>query len=131
MSIDIKECKNAVYVTEDRKVIDVEINHPAYGWIPYTLNPDDTDQTINNDDLLKLIGRKIAPFVEAVKEVTSEQVVAERDRLLVESDWVVTRASETGNPVPEKWKMYRQALRDVTGQADFPQDVMWPEKPTT
>jgi hypothetical protein len=28
--------------------------------------------------------------------------------------WVVTKSAETGQAVPDAWKTYRQALRDVT-----------------
>lgn len=52
-----------------------------------------------------------------------------RSRLLAESDWVVTRASEGGTPVPTPWVSYRQALRDVTLQAD-PFNIVWPVVPT-
>lgn len=52
-----------------------------------------------------------------------------RDALLAETDWVVTKALETGNPVPQVWIDYRQALRDITAQPDFPNNIVWPEKP--
>ena len=42
--------RNAKYVTET--VIDCEIEHEDYGWIPYSLDPADEDMTVNNDDLL-------------------------------------------------------------------------------
>lgn len=53
---------------------------------------------------------------------------AERDRRLIESDWVATKAFEVGGPVPDTWKAYRQALRDITLQAD-PFAVVWPARP--
>jgi len=52
-----------------------------------------------------------------------------RDDLLSESDWVVTKASETGVAVSNEWKTYRQALRDVPTQAD-PDNITWPTKPS-
>ena len=52
----------------------------------------------------------------------------ERDRLLSQTDWMVTKAVETGSPMPEGWATYRQALRDVTSQWD-PWSIAWPEKP--
>ncbi len=49
----------------------------------------------------------------------------ERDRLLSETDWMalsdVTMSTEM--------QSYRQALRDITGQAGFPYSVTWPTKP--
>jgi hypothetical protein len=52
-----------------------------------------------------------------------------RDKLLAESDWVVTKSLELGEAVPEDWLTYRQALRDITSQEGFPLDVTWPTKP--
>jgi hypothetical protein len=54
---------------------------------------------------------------------------AERDRLLLQSDWVVTRAIERAEAVPPAWLPYRQALRDITAQPGFPQAVVWPQQP--
>lgn len=53
----------------------------------------------------------------------------ERDRLLSATDWVVVKANERGNPVPQAWADYRQAMRDVPDQAGFPYSVEWPTKP--
>ena len=52
-----------------------------------------------------------------------------RDKLLADSDWVVTKASEAGEPVATAWATYRQALRDIPQQEGFPENVVWPEKP--
>jgi hypothetical protein len=51
-----------------------------------------------------------------------------RDRLLSESDWVVTKAVELGLPVGSDWSEYRQGLRDITAQSD-PFLIQWPVKP--
>lgn len=57
------------------------------------------------------------------------QARTERDRRLSACDWVVSRAAEAGSPVPEPWRAYRQALRDVTQQTTFPTAITWPEPP--
>jgi hypothetical protein len=58
---------------------------------------------------------------------------AERDHRLAETDWVVARAYERGEPVPEAWAAYRQALRDLPAQLTDEQvlagDIPWPEPP--
>ena len=51
-----------------------------------------------------------------------------RQKLLTESDWRVTKAAESGQPVPPEWVVYRQALRDITSQAD-PLALDWPVAP--
>jgi hypothetical protein len=51
---------------------------------------------------------------------------AERNKLLVESDW--TQLPDA--PVDAAaWATYRQALRDITTQAN-PFTIVWPESPT-
>jgi hypothetical protein len=55
-------------------------------------------------------------------------VRSQRDRLLTESDWRVTKAVEMGEPMPPGWAAYRQALRDVTSQPD-PAAIVWPTEP--
>ena len=63
----------------------------------------------------------------------------ERDKRLTESDWVVTKATETGGTVSDDWKTYRQALRDLPASATPKLDsfyeldltsVTWPTKPS-
>ena len=64
-----------------------------------------------------------------------------RDILLKETDWVVTKASETGVAESDAWKIYRQALRDLpstqTPVMENPvvsmvgiTSVTWPTKPS-
>lgn len=71
--------------------------------------------------------------VVAVPEPTAEQkaslIRAKRDALLAETDLIIIRCAEAGEPVPEEWKAYRQALRDVPEQPGFPEAVNWPEQP--
>lgn len=55
-------------------------------------------------------------------------VRAHRDYLLQDSDWIVSRSYERGDPVPADWATYRQSLRDVTLQDGFPYSVIWPTK---
>ena len=56
-------------------------------------------------------------------------VKSQRDQLLQQSDWRVIKAADTGTPLSQEWKDYRQALRDITTQAD-PFNIIWPTPPT-
>jgi hypothetical protein len=50
----------------------------------------------------------------------------ERNQYLVDSDW--TQLSDA--PVDsDAWATYRQVLRDITKQSNFPWDIIWPEIP--
>ena len=101
--------------------IDCELEHPQYGWIPYTLAPDEA-----------------VPEGEAIASadpVSDEQVAfaanTQRIAMLTESDWVTIRAMERGEPVPAEWAAYRQSLRDLSQHPNWPhlQPEDWPVAP--
>lgn len=54
-----------------------------------------------------------------------------RDRILADSDWVVTKAVESGEAVSADWATYRQALRDLPESDAWPllEDSDWPSAP--
>ena len=54
----------------------------------------------------------------------------DRDLKLSETDWVVTKASETGVAESDAWKIYRQALRDLPSNTDDPFNPTWPTEPS-
>ena len=66
---------------------------------------------------------------EAKAAKNAEQAKSVRDQRntkLAESDW--TQVADA--PVDkEAWATYRQALRDVSAQADFPWTIEWPTQP--
>jgi len=53
-----------------------------------------------------------------------------RNNLLSDTDWVVVKHNELGTPIPQEWLDYRQALRDITEQSGFPDNVEWPTAPS-
>jgi len=94
ITIPITEYRNAKVIEADGSRIDVEINHPEAGWIPYTLDITDTDMTIDNDALLELIGDDKEPFVgqteEQIREELEANVRIQRNFLLAEMDQVIS-----------------------------------------
>ena len=82
---------------------------------------------LTSDEIKDLETRKAAAPSET--DIKWLQVRTERNSLLLETDWVVTKASETGVAVSNEWKTYRQALRDVPTQSD-PNNITWPTKPS-
>lgn len=53
-------------------------------------------------------------------------VRSQRDNLLSKTDW---RAS-SDLTMSDEWRTYRQALRDITSQEGFPNDITWPTEPS-
>ena len=87
-------------------------------WVPPVAKPDDDAEW--DEDSQEWIPGNV---------VLARNARAERDRLLTESDWVTIRATDTGDPVPTEWLDYRQALRDITEQTGFPEEIEWPQEP--
>jgi hypothetical protein len=75
------------------------------------------------------VRNKTSEEQEAYKKQEEEKVRQKRDTLLSESDWVVAKSYEFGEPVPQIWQDYRQFLRDVPQHSGFPYNIQWPEKP--
>ena len=117
--------------------MEVEINHPVHGWIPYGLNPTDTDKTVDNAAVMALIGTAFAAYVPPTQEeldaALAAEVRADRDERLTEVDAVAGNAlrwAALDADTQAAWATYRQALLDVPQQAGFPNDITWPTEPT-
>ena len=83
------------------------------------------------------------PFVpEDLRDLTDEQVIElarqadleelrqNRNRRLEETDW--TQNPDVPEATRERWREYRQALRDITKQTpsdDALSNITWPKKP--
>lgn len=131
------EYRNARYVSET--VIDCEIRHKEFGWIPYTLRPEDTDQTIDNDRLLSDmqaagdVAAYVPPTQAELDALAAKNVRSDRDfRLHYEVDPLVNNPllwAELTLDKQEEWKQYRLDLKDIPQQSGFPNNVTWPTKP--
>lgn len=134
--VTITEARNASYIDADGN-IDCEINHPEFGWIPYTLTVFDTDMTVDNAAVKAILGSNIAAYVPPTQEELDAQaaamVRAQRDwRLQNEVDPIVSNPLRWADMTTEEqnaWAAYRTALLDITDQAGFPHNVTWPTKP--
>ena len=78
-------------------------------------------------------------IIELDKSEALKILRIERNEKLIDSDWVVIKSNETGVPVSDSWKTYRQALRDlpataspsltITGYLDYT-SFTWPTEPS-
>ena len=138
MSVTITEVRNAQSLNADNTAFDVEINHPELGWLPYYLDPNDTDMTVDNSALLTLIGSDYAAYVAPTQAELDAELSAglraQRDqRLAEEVDPIVTnplRWAELTDAKQAEWTQYRTDLLNLPDQAGFPNTVTWPTKPT-
>lgn len=58
--------------------------------------------------------------------VQSANARKRRNKALAASDWTQVADAPVDQAV---WATYRQALRDISAQAGFPQTVVWPTQP--
>ena len=66
---------------------------------------------------------------DAVPDIPPSDAIRQaRNGLLSDSDWTQLADAPVDTAA---WATYRQALRDVTDQATFPDSVIWPEEPVT
>jgi len=80
-------------------------------------------------ELLKSFNDWRDAYEQQQLELSAMQERDQRDLLLVDTDWVVIYHKEKDTAIPDEWKSYRQALRDVPQQAGFPTEITWPQKP--
>ena len=90
-------------------------------------NYDDLTQLIRVIDPMQVDGEWVQQWetLDLPKEQAAENVRAERNRLLQDTDWMAL----SDNTMTQAWADYRQALRDLTAQEGFPYSVEWPTKP--
>ena len=135
--VKITEVRNARSLNSSNTCMDVEINHPKYGWIPYSLNPEDTDMTVDNEAVMALIGANFEAYVPPTQEqLDAEAAAAVRGRrdmhLVTEVDPLVSNPLRWADLTTEQqnaWSQYRTDLLNITDQAGFPHDITWPTKP--
>lgn len=119
--------------------IDCEINHPDYGWIPFTCDKSDTGALFDTAELHARMEADPAllPYVPPTQEELDAQAAAsiraERNlRLARDVDPIAGNALRWAALTAEQqqaWADYRQALLDVPQQEGFPHNVSWPVKP--
>lgn len=59
--------------------------------------------------------------------ITWDDIRAERDSLLGQTDWAIIKSQETGETIPQNVLDYRQALRDIPQDFATPEEVVFPK----
>ena len=137
MPIEITEYRNAKSLDANSDRMDVEVNHPEHGWIPYTMDASVTNPSIDHSALRSLIGSDFEPYVPPTQaELDAQQsalVRGERNRLLnSQVDPIVSnplRWADLSTEKQNEWAQYRTDLLNVPQQSGFPNTISWPTKP--
>ena len=83
--------------------------------------------------LEKIVQDNMEVWLAYAKAQEAEQLAAnartQRDKLLSDTDWTQTDDAPLSSEDKESVRKYRQALRDITAQSGFPQEIKWPDKP--
>jgi hypothetical protein len=110
-----------------------------YGWYPYRFEVaqigenqvyDGSDFVIEENEVVEYQKVRNKTQQEIQQEIDDQwgSIRYTRNELLTECDWTQLSDSPISEPKKEEWKIYRQALRDITLQPD-PFYIVWPTKP--
>jgi len=126
------------YAAFDQSAVDLTIEHPELGTIPFTASANDTEALGQSLYARAKSGEfgDIAPYdgppPPDPQEVLAQEVRAERNQKLAALDVIVSnplRWAEFSEPQQVALAAYRQALLDVPQQSGFPDEIDWPEVP--
>lgn len=125
--------RNAQWADAGQTICTCEVEHPTYGWIPFTASAADSEKQGRDTHAAILAGAAgpIAAYVPPQPPSTeqlAQEARAQRNALLAACDWTQLPDAQAALSTQAKaeWAAYRQALRDITSQAGFPVDVVWP-----
>lgn len=120
--------------------IDCEIEHPVYGWIPFTCDPEDTGAYFDVVSLHRVMDADpstasyVAPTeVEIIAAATAEARILRANLLATYVDAFVMnplRWADLSVDQQSQIVAYRKSLLDITDQPGFPFSIMWPEIPS-
>lgn len=101
--IDIREPH---YVDEGNSIIDLELHHPEYGWIPYTFIPSEEDESYDSEIREALKDKVIKPYVPPTQEekdkANQQAKISEALDYLSKTDFYYIRELARGIKVPQE-----------------------------
>ena len=133
--MQIKNTRSPVWANAEQTMIDCEIEHEVYGWIPFTASPNDVEAH-GRELFAQLSVGVIAPYQPPPPPPppTAEQNAAQAKQKLAATDWVnepdvydTSRDPHLTNR--EEFLDYRAWLRGIVVNP-VAGDLDWPEVPT-
>lgn len=134
--LTIEYAKNPKWVDASHTVLDVVVKFSEFAEeVPFTASEAESTGSVKhaadiwNNCIAGVYGEieQEDPPYEPTDEELAFGIRQERDNLLQASDW--TQLPDVPQETKDLWAAYRQALRDITSQAGFPREVIWPVKP--
>lgn len=121
----------AKYVNAEHTIINMTLQR-GEDQIPYTFIPgeDSTDDLYNTINNMYNAG-EFVPEQDRNFDllVMSADIRLERDSILCATDKYMIEDYPISKEDKDELKAYRQALRNITDQKAFPENVVWPERP--
>lgn len=72
---------------------------------------------------------KHLPEEPMTEDALAKKARHERTFKLYTCDWTQLADAQLGQAQKNRWNKYRQDLRDISKQKDFPRNIKWPEEP--
>ncbi len=134
--MQIQYVKNPVWANASSTAINLMVKFSAFeNEVQFTASPNDTTD-YGKQLFSEAVAEKWGAVGSFVPSLPSEQQLAAqvrdlRNQLLAETDWTDTLSAKNrlGEALYEQWQLYRQSLRDLTTQAGFPKEIIWPINP--
>jgi hypothetical protein len=92
----------------------------------YILGPVFTDRAAEGDQPAQTAAEQETAYKAMKDAEQAANVRRQRTEMLKDCDWTQIADSTADKTA---WATYRQALRDITGQAGFPWTITWPDAP--
>jgi len=111
-----------------------------YGWFPYRFVQTDLPNGYKVDgSYIEILEDEVVEYQTKILKTEEdiaietanqwENIRGKRNIELNESDWTQISDSPLSEEMKAEWRVYRQALRDITNYED-PWSIEWPEKPS-
>ena len=119
---------NPIFSNKENTLIDIDVFFPNLNEVVrYTASIYDPECPHSEEVFQRALSGEFGEVREYQRNLDMEwnNIRSMRNDLLSQSDW--TQVPDNGLKNKEQWKIYRQALRDITEVFDDPENVVWPK----
>jgi hypothetical protein len=110
------KARNATYTSDGR--IDCEIEHPQYGWIPFTADPDDPEKHGRDIFAALVASGDVRKYVAPKGPTKAERLATEREQIAAQRRAAMTSEADplffewqAGEATEAEWKAKRQEIK--------------------